>query len=70
MDDAFKVAERLREKVDSLQVIAEGNSIHYTVSIGLTALLPDDESLREMVRRADKALYEAKRSGRNRVVAL
>ncbi|MDJ0808995.1 MAG: diguanylate cyclase [Desulfobacterales bacterium] len=70
VDDAFKVAERLREKVEGLQVIAEGNSIHYTVSIGLTALLPDDESLREMVRRADKALYEAKRSGRNRVVAI
>ncbi len=69
MDNAVKVAERLREKVEGLQVIAEGNSIHYTVSIGLTALLREDESLREMVRRADKALYEAKRTGRNRVVA-
>ena len=69
VDNAVKVADRLREKVDGLLVIAEGNSIHYTVSIGLTAMQPQDESLRAMVRRADKALYEAKRTGRNRVVA-
>ncbi len=66
--NAVKVANRLREKVASLQVITEGSRIHYTVSIGLTALGPDDESLREVVRRADQALYEAKHSGRNCVV--
>ena len=67
--NALKVAGRLREKIDALQVIAEGHSIHYTVSIGLTAMQPKDESLRDMVRRADRALYEAKSTGRNRVVA-
>ena len=67
-ENAVKVAERLREKVAGLRVIAEGSVIHYTVSIGLTALGPDDEGLREVVRRADQALYEAKRKGRNCVV--
>jgi diguanylate cyclase (GGDEF)-like protein/PAS domain S-box-containing protein len=67
--DAVKVAERLREKISALQVIAEGHTIHYTVSIGLAALRPEDKSLREMVRRADEALYEAKGTGRNRVVS-
>jgi diguanylate cyclase (GGDEF)-like protein/PAS domain S-box-containing protein len=67
--DAVRVADRLRNKVSSLQVIAEGNTIQYTVSIGLTALRPEDKSLREMVRRADEALYEAKGTGRNRVVS-
>jgi diguanylate cyclase (GGDEF)-like protein/PAS domain S-box-containing protein len=66
--NAVKVADRLREKVAGLRVITEGRAIHYTVSIGLTALGSDDESLRELVRRADQALYEAKRNGRNRVV--
>ena len=69
IDDATRVAERLREKIEGLQLIAEGNSIHYTVSIGLTALRPGDDSLRQMVRRADEALYEAKGTGRNRVVS-
>ncbi len=69
IEDAEKVANRLREKIDALQLIAEGHTIHYTVSIGLAALRPEDESLREMVRRADEALYEAKGTGRNRVVA-
>ncbi|MDJ0720615.1 MAG: diguanylate cyclase [Desulfobacterales bacterium] len=68
IEDAVKVANRLREKIDALQLIAEGNTIHYTVSIGLAALRREDESLREMVRRADRALYEAKGTGRNRVV--
>jgi diguanylate cyclase (GGDEF)-like protein/PAS domain S-box-containing protein len=67
--DAVKVAERLRENISALQVIAEGHTIHYTVSIGLAALRPEDKSLREMVRRADEALYEAKGTGRNRVVS-
>jgi diguanylate cyclase (GGDEF)-like protein len=67
--NAVRVADRLREKVDGLRVIAEGKSIHFTVSIGMTTLRPEDESLREMVRRADEALYEAKGTGRNRVVS-
>ena len=69
IEDAVKVANRLREKIDALQLIAEGNTIHYTVSIGLTALRSKDENLRDLVRRADRALYEAKGTGRNRVVA-
>jgi PAS domain S-box-containing protein len=67
--NALKVADRLREKIDGLQVNVEGHSIHYTVGIGLTAIRPEDESLREMVRRAAGALYEAKGTGRNRVAA-
>ncbi len=67
-DNAVTVADRLRAKVAALRVIAEGKSIHYTVSIGLTEMRPEDQTLREMVRRADEALYEAKGTGRNRVV--
>jgi GGDEF domain-containing protein len=45
----------------------ESVRVQYTVSIGL-AVLRDAGSLKSLVRRADAALYQAKASGRNRVV--
>lgn len=39
----------------------------FTVSIGVTSLIPNDEGVDELLKRADQALYRAKRGGRNRV---
>ena len=68
--DAALVAERLRDRVMNCRVDAgTGNEpICCTVSIGLTGLYEDDVTLESMIRRADKALYKAKRAGRNRVL--
>lgn len=68
--DAARVAERLRDRVMNSRVGAENDqeAIRFTVSIGLTGLREEDMALESMIRRADKALYAAKRSGRNRVV--
>ncbi|WP_431638128.1 diguanylate cyclase [Dyella sp. KULCS107] len=41
-----------------------------TVSLGVTELRPSDRSLDQLLRRADRALYEAKKLGRNRVEQL
>jgi diguanylate cyclase (GGDEF)-like protein len=41
-----------------------------TISIGITLLLPDDRGLDAGLSRADDAMYEAKRHGRNRVMAV
>jgi diguanylate cyclase (GGDEF)-like protein len=41
-----------------------------TVSVGLSAFLPGDDYMEEVINRADNALYEAKRAGRNQVLAL
>ena len=58
-------AERLRRRLDR-QVLAGGVSIRVTASLGL-AEIGKDESVDQLVSRADKALYAAKEGGRNRV---
>ncbi|ADR34333.1 diguanylate cyclase with PAS/PAC sensor [Sulfuricurvum kujiense DSM 16994] len=60
-------AERIREEVSNTTVVYEGKFIHFTVSIGLTALSPLDLSADCVFSRADIALYSAKEHGRNNV---
>ncbi|WP_280730184.1 diguanylate cyclase [Halomonas salinarum] len=44
------------------------DGISTTVSIGVATMVPEDCSYEDTLKRADDALYEAKRSGKNRVV--
>ncbi|HVJ93374.1 MAG TPA: diguanylate cyclase [Labilithrix sp.] len=68
MDAAQRVVERIRVGLASASISVEGrHSLVLSVSIGLAEYRPG-ESLDEMLRRADRALYEAKRAGRDRVV--
>jgi len=62
------VAERIRERVAQMAVPAGQHPM--TVSLGATALEADDANGAMVLRRADRALYEAKEAGRNRVVSL
>jgi len=64
---ARQAAEKLREAI-AVECFDEMNGKSVTVSIGLSALKDDDAELQSMVDRADKALYHAKETGRNRVV--
>lgn len=65
---AATAAERLRCCAAELEIIMpEGGSARLTVSVGL-ASWHDDESIGELLDRADRALYRAKAEGRNRVV--
>ncbi|MDR8365306.1 MULTISPECIES: GGDEF domain-containing protein [Pseudomonas] len=63
---AAMVGERLRFAAQAQDYEAEGKMIELTVSIGCSTLLPG-ESAESLLRRADSALYVAKREGRNRL---
>ncbi len=64
---AKNVGERIRKKIEKTKFIYNKKEVKVTISIGLTKLRKDD-SVKTFIERADKALYEAKNSGRNRVV--
>jgi len=65
---SFILGERIRKAIEEKKVVFGGKELSVTVSIGVAhtsteALVPDSATL---IDRADKALYVAKRSGRNR----
>jgi two-component system, cell cycle response regulator len=68
---ATMVAERLRRRIASEPFpIEEGNaSVEITISVGLAARASASDTAASVLKRADQALYRAKRDGRNRVVA-
>jgi diguanylate cyclase (GGDEF)-like protein len=65
-ESAAMVGERLRFAAQEQEYAADGKSIELTVSLGCSTLLPG-ESAESLLRRADSALYVAKRTGRNRL---
>jgi two-component system cell cycle response regulator len=70
LDVAAQVAERLRDAVAAapFRSAASGSNVPLTTSVGIAALEPNGEDAASLLRRADQALYQAKSSGRNRVV--
>jgi len=71
MTGAVEAAERLRAAIASEPIVVDGSAISVTASFGVASWSADqDTRLEDVLDRADRALYEAKRSGRNRVCAL
>lgn len=68
LDGALKMAERLRESVEKKRFPIEGKELGVTISIGAATFPHDAVAKEELVEKADKALYYAKRNGRNRCV--
>ena len=65
VEDAKVVAERIRQLAQRLVVEHEGESISFTVSLGLAQFSPDFKGAMAWLECADQALYEAKENGRN-----
>lgn len=68
---ATVVAERIRRRIagEPFLIRAGGDTVDVTISIGLATLAEKDDAVTTLLKRADQALYRAKREGRNRVVA-
>ena len=70
LEDAVAFAEKLRSIVETTPINTQAGPLHLTISLGV-ASVPHSlvHSAKELVVTADKALYRAKRSGRNHVAA-
>ena len=60
-------AERLRKSVEALEVLHDGHSIRFTISLGIADLSKPSVNHADLIAWADEALYASKNAGRNRV---
>jgi two-component system, cell cycle response regulator len=68
LSDALEIAESFRRAVSGLKIYSDDVAVEVTCSLGL-AEWESGDTIDSVLRRADMALYEAKRAGRNRIVA-
>lgn len=69
LDGAVVIAERIRSAIEDANVKVGNKELKVTVSIGASSLKPNDNRDR-LFQRADKALYQAKKAGKNTVMGL
>jgi diguanylate cyclase (GGDEF)-like protein len=67
LEGSFLLCERIRQVVSEHQLVFNNHIISCTISIGVTILKPADATMDDCLFRADKAMYQAKKNGRNRV---
>ena len=66
-EQAGHVAERIRQRIEQHEFVYEGQRVNVTVSLGVSAIRRDFHVAADVYKEADKALYESKRAGKNRV---
>jgi diguanylate cyclase (GGDEF)-like protein len=70
LQSAAAVAERLRKLIENTRFIYHKQEISFSVSIGVTEILDSDQSQETVFNRVDKAMYKAKKAGKNQVAVL
>lgn len=70
LEEGYEMGEKIRKAVENHTVIDPNTKkeLKVTISVGVTEFHPSDKSNKDIIERSDKALYEAKRSGRNKTV--
>ncbi|WP_417787853.1 diguanylate cyclase [Stutzerimonas xanthomarina] len=66
-EGALTFAERLRQSIEAHEVVHDGHSIRFTVSLGIADLSEPTSGYAQLIERADNALYSSKAAGRNQV---
>lgn len=64
-DSAMVFCERLRTQIEALEVVHDGQTIKFTVSMGISQANPLAKDYKEWLEQADQALYACKENGRN-----
>ena len=68
LTEASEIGERVRKGLEELDRLDDdGQTVRFTVSIGIAVVRPEESDFMQTMRRADHALYRAKKTGRNRV---
>lgn len=65
---AMVMAERICNRINSINIVAESGEIKVTVSCGLTKVSDSDAKIEDTLHRADQYMYQAKQQGRNRII--
>jgi diguanylate cyclase (GGDEF)-like protein len=66
-EGATLLAQKICKAVQNATFVFNDVTIHLTVSVGI-AKLTDEKSIDELIEKSDKAMYQAKEAGRNRVL--
>ncbi len=69
LEGALRAGENVRRRLESHTFRIDGREIRLTVSVGVAQVQEGDRSAKDVIERADKALYIAKKTGKNRVSA-
>ncbi len=68
LENAAILAEHLRSNVEDEAFVFDKHEINFTISQGIACMKTKNEPMEEILKRADEALYNAKNTGRNKVV--
>jgi len=65
--NTYKIAEKIRQAIEKTVIDIGEKHLEFTISLGISEIHSDDESIYDAIKRADINLYKAKRNGKNRV---